>query len=436
MTSKGYCDLTKSAGKGFPNTIIGHTRWPTKGGVEMQFVHPHSKKKVIGVHNGTMTQVGYNFIKPSQSDSSMIYDMINDKGFDEMFQTSYGAFCLVWMDKEKQTLNFARNTERPLYLGYVGHKIADDEEAKANCLFWASERLFLEFALRRAGFISENFFIEELPANTLVSFDMAKGGDVSPMEVRKLERRTRTFQGGSYLSDRDSFPRSTALGSGQTNTSKSPLPSTPWRSWEKLGEGVKTGEGLDHGVVINTYSIRYDSTDVTVHVCEYEDGSKSRSNCPAPYWKALESARSRPDGTTSIVNKSAAESAKVFLEDKTSDLADEWLLDENAEEYIDPLEDDVVVKETDIGDMFDKFMGKVNSGDRNFSGHAMETLRGNFVSRKEFYKLISEGCSYCASNSVNPRTVVWHTKSEYLCDNCQMDEEARAMCFLHPLDMH
>jgi len=49
-----------------------------------------------------------------------------------------GAFSLVWHDTRNNTLNFARNDERPLCLAYA-HGI----------VYWASEELMLRWLLDR-----------------------------------------------------------------------------------------------------------------------------------------------------------------------------------------------------------------------------------------------------------------------------------------------
>jgi predicted glutamine amidotransferase len=202
LNSKGFADLmdvnyTKSA-----STIIGHTRAPTKGGTDKDAVHPHDAENVIGVHNGTLYRVNEKTIPMAESDSKAAYLDISERGIDAFVQGAEGAYCLIWVNKDAKTLNFLRNSQRPLYFAKVGHGIKNNKTQKPITIFWSSEKIFLEFALARENFRSEEYIIEELPINTLVTYPVVARGQIEPLEVRSVAKvyptqmPTRTYMGG------------------------------------------------------------------------------------------------------------------------------------------------------------------------------------------------------------------------------------------------
>lgn len=130
--------------------MIGHNRKATVGATDSDLLaHPFEFDKVIGVHNGTLGY-GWRQLPGGQydSDSEALYAAINEVGIDEAVLDLDGAFALVYYNKEEDTLNFIRNSERPLAIGEVwnnavGHKT----------YVYASEKLMLEWLCDRNQYI-------------------------------------------------------------------------------------------------------------------------------------------------------------------------------------------------------------------------------------------------------------------------------------------
>jgi hypothetical protein len=124
------------------NTLIGHARFPTKGGVDLKACHPHRSEHIIGVHNGTMWKVGGEDVK-DQSDSKMLFESFAKNGVIETIKESEGAYALVWIDEKDQTINFLRNGQRTLFFKNFGWS------SNINTLYWSSEKEMLDFVCGR-----------------------------------------------------------------------------------------------------------------------------------------------------------------------------------------------------------------------------------------------------------------------------------------------
>lgn len=184
--SKAYNQMTSFVGVNKCNTLIGHTRAPTRGGTEITAVHPHTSEdnRIIGVHNGTMNSVAGQTLTWKDSDSKALIQSIATQGIRKTIETSSGAYAIVWYDSDERTLNFIRNSQRPLWFAKV---------AGGYTMYWASERAFLELVLRRKSFASQSITYIELPENTHVTFDLTKRGEIAPVREETI-RPISTFQ--------------------------------------------------------------------------------------------------------------------------------------------------------------------------------------------------------------------------------------------------
>jgi glucosamine 6-phosphate synthetase-like amidotransferase/phosphosugar isomerase protein len=124
---------------GLSNTFfMGHCRAPTKGVVTEDNCHPFDVGNLIGTHNGTLVDAVYQDQK--MTDSEMLYRNMAVGNLKKIFErmSHLSAFALSFYDKRDRTLNFIRNSERPLYITF--HKTR-------NVMFYASEKRMLEFVL-------------------------------------------------------------------------------------------------------------------------------------------------------------------------------------------------------------------------------------------------------------------------------------------------
>lgn len=132
---------SKGVLKKIHKVLIGHNRAATIGKVTVDNAHPFTFGDVTGVHNGSLRDWRELDDYASMSvDSKSLLKTINTKGIEKTWGMFTGAAALVWYDSKEDTLNFARNGERPLH--YIWDK------AK-RVLFWASEPWMIIYSCHR-----------------------------------------------------------------------------------------------------------------------------------------------------------------------------------------------------------------------------------------------------------------------------------------------
>lgn len=116
--------------------LIGHVRWATVGGVNVDNAHPFENKKFVGAHNGTLLNPEYN--QSGITDSELMMLDMAEKGLIETLEglSPKSAYAVTMYEKETGKIHFARNGLRSLWVGI--HQTRD-------VLYWASEQRFLEF---------------------------------------------------------------------------------------------------------------------------------------------------------------------------------------------------------------------------------------------------------------------------------------------------
>lgn len=100
------------------NIYIGHNRWATMGDKSKDDnAHPFVHGDIVGVHNGSLR--GQHRLDDSSKfevDSDNLYYHMDKNGLDQSLTKIDGAFSLVWYDRSDNTLNFIRNSERPMVI--------------------------------------------------------------------------------------------------------------------------------------------------------------------------------------------------------------------------------------------------------------------------------------------------------------------------------
>ena len=94
--------------------IVGHNRASTRGASVWKNTHPFVNKHITLVHNGTLLDHS-ELDKGEVVDSKAICNHLAANGYADTLSKIDGAFSLVWADAEKQTLNFSRNSQRPMH---------------------------------------------------------------------------------------------------------------------------------------------------------------------------------------------------------------------------------------------------------------------------------------------------------------------------------
>ena len=127
------------------NVVIGHNRYKTQGAISADNAHPFDFPNVIGAHNGTVPRWSlrdFHEAKKFDVDSQIIFSHLSyTQDIQKVWDDADGAMALVWWDKRRSTLNFARNKERPLWW----------TQANNGTIYWASEPWMLNVAMYQAG---------------------------------------------------------------------------------------------------------------------------------------------------------------------------------------------------------------------------------------------------------------------------------------------
>lgn len=185
-----------------PKIVVAHARAPTRGGNFEEFIHPHRVGHITGVHNGTMFEVMGKKIDNEESDSLEIFKALAEHSIEDFIKGSRGAYSLVWVDTKNGTLNFLRNDQRPMIWARVGGD-------HSSCMYWASEKSMLDYALvARGNYLSSAIkFISPKPWEH-VSFSLDVKNGIFPKEVKQYENPTSTpaytkFHGGKWMTQSD-----------------------------------------------------------------------------------------------------------------------------------------------------------------------------------------------------------------------------------------
>lgn len=134
---------------------VGHNRWATQGTHTDDNSHPFEHGNIVLFHNGTVSN-HRTFNKPTfDVDSSAISFMFSEsEDIKKSIERIEGTYSLVWYDFLLETLNFARNEDRPMFFGYV-------KDSKS--ILFASEAPMIRWLANRNGIVLEK--IEAVPEN-------------------------------------------------------------------------------------------------------------------------------------------------------------------------------------------------------------------------------------------------------------------------------
>jgi predicted glutamine amidotransferase len=120
VTSKGYRTLDVGNEKRW--CVIGHNRAATVGGATLANAHPFKFGDITLVHNGTLNKGGERmptYQKEFDVDSMQVAYALSlspPEDAHKVLATVDGSFCLVWTDARDNSVNFARNSNRPMHI--------------------------------------------------------------------------------------------------------------------------------------------------------------------------------------------------------------------------------------------------------------------------------------------------------------------------------
>lgn len=123
--------------------LMGHNRLRTVGAINLHNAHPMQEEHIVGMHNGTIE----NF-KPKHKDNDKLTDSrlfikhIARHGLQSAVDKAgpTGAIATVYYDREKGTINFYRNSHRPLHCML---------SSGGTVLYYSSEKATLEYLKAR-----------------------------------------------------------------------------------------------------------------------------------------------------------------------------------------------------------------------------------------------------------------------------------------------
>lgn len=154
-----YADAEKRFWKfAEPTFIAGHTRSATMGAISKKNAHPFNQCPIYGMHNGTVPGSILNKDK-FETDSECIFYNIAKLGLHKTLEdiqdwSAAPAYALVWFDRDKETLNFLRNGQRPLHIATA---------PTGRTWYWASDKELLEWVFFQNKLTG--YKIEALPVN-------------------------------------------------------------------------------------------------------------------------------------------------------------------------------------------------------------------------------------------------------------------------------
>lgn len=483
MRTKTYRGMMGLTGQDAVNCLIGHTRQPTRGGVELDSVHPHDVDKVIGVHNGTMSQIDGRYLKLAESDSSELYKSISANGVKKAIEDATGAYALVWIDKDDKTIHFLRNRERPLWFAKVGFGCANGSDP--NTLYWASERIFLEFALRRKGVPENNYKLEELPPDEHRVYALGEKGWVIKPVSQETVKKPVTFR--EPANDYSSMYGHRAV------TVHEPIQKGPQqRIWTLLPDGIDMTD--NHGKLLQTIYLGDKNRDKdTWWIAQYEDGSCCEVNFyPSKEFVATVTKSSNQSnaialpaptrrGVNTVDSPFGQDSENSETTENESDMdcnLDEHNKRQAALDAAFSQTDEIVWEDSDDlendVDIFEAAMTRVNTPrlskkesrrqraeqrrlanirklkeartkaeeaavmthEKDFSSIGYkETAPGHWVSGDFYEKTLRSGCHACGNVEIwEDEEITWTDRTKFICEMCAEDPMVRSIYRLHPLD--
>lgn len=124
-------------------TLIGHSRYATRGKIDAPNAHPYNEGHITLAHNGVINN--YESLRDAKAhkdidvDSHLIARLFSESSPIEVLEKIEGSYVFMWIDENLRTFNIARNYSRPLFMGKQGNMN----------LHFASERETLEWNEKR-----------------------------------------------------------------------------------------------------------------------------------------------------------------------------------------------------------------------------------------------------------------------------------------------
>ena len=219
---------------GYSNTIdetskfmLGHARHATIGGKTDNNAHPFAVGRICLFHNGTVrTSSDIAGMRPAwnsiETDSEKIAHCIaHHEDTKEVLESIDGAYALMWYDSDDHTVNFARNSERTLF---IAKNVVGD-------VFVSSEKEMLSLVLKRNE-SADNIKITMLPIGNWVKYNIDKFVSEKPVVVKFKPKKPPVVVssytgGGTYYNDQSSFIQGARPATGNYKSTYSSFKDAP-----------------------------------------------------------------------------------------------------------------------------------------------------------------------------------------------------------------
>jgi len=183
--------------------FCGHNRAATTGSLTDQSAHPFKHGDITLFHNGTLDYWSDLTSKDKyfSIDSEAICSSIDSNGVISTLENLSGAFALVWYDSSNKTVNFARNSERPLFFGYT---------PKTNSIVYASEEGMISWLAEKNGIELES--IKSLAEGNWLSIPLDPEIEITSKKFKPKPKELSNWH--NYYNDYSYY------GSSKTNENK------------------------------------------------------------------------------------------------------------------------------------------------------------------------------------------------------------------------
>ena len=385
---------------------VVHHRKATAGAVVTRNAHPFQYGHITLVHNGTIiNHRALDGCATMAVDSAAITKAISEGNTIEVLEKLDGAFTLIWFDSSTNTFSIAKNNERPLSLGYTktGDVIFASE---LGMLKWLAERNSIELTstFSPAPFMLYSWKVDDPAKFTANNFDTTKFEEYDdPYKYAygnygNGSNRSNFAQGGDISTAAKAVPftNNGTKGSREKELEKFSIKvgdTIEFVGYEYSAYSVNTAQGIVKGV----------DTAMQFEIISYgvgikQDNKEWRNTLCAGTVLTVKDDPAFPYWITIVVTNPKILSEDYYEKKSFEEIVNTIFSEKNAT-HTSTTTSTHTENTTDVVEMA-------------IGAH------GKYITRKEWDKITSGGCSSCSCNLYSPSEVVWTYEGSPLCNWC------------------
>ena len=156
---------------------VAHNRWATRGTASNENTHPFQHGDITLFHNGTVTNIHSLSKEKFNVDSDGVSYLINqnDMDYKSILEEFEGGYSLVFYNEFDNTLNFARNEEKPM--AFI--------KLDTGSYIFGSEIGMIEWLAKRNGLVIESSFTTK--PGTVLTIPLDPNEDVRTISFKPKE---------------------------------------------------------------------------------------------------------------------------------------------------------------------------------------------------------------------------------------------------------